>query len=347
MSHALFHVDPVHPDPAIIAHAVALLAHGQLVAFPTETVYGLGAAALDADAVSRIFVAKGRPAWNPVITHVHDTAAARQLTAIWPDDAQRLADAFWPGPLTLVLPRHESVPDVVTAGLDAVGVRVPAHPVALALLRAFGQPIAAPSANRFTRISPTTAAHVATSLGDKVSCILDGGACTVGIESTVLDLCGTSPTVLRPGMITRAQLAAVLRRSVEQVAARVATDVDTTPSQRSPGMSERHYAPAADAWLFDSEHPGEIAAALTSCRPSLRDRTVVALLIHPGVRDALALRPTDEVVPMPDNPFDYARALYAALHVADARNAALVIIESPPQTDEWNAVRDRLARAAC
>ena len=347
MSHTLFHVDPVHPDPAIIAHAVALLAHGQLVAFPTETVYGLGASALDADAVSRIFAAKGRPAWNPVITHVHDAAAARQLTAIWPDDAQRLADAFWPGPLTLVLPRHESVPDVVTAGLDAVGVRVPAHPVALALLRAFGQPIAAPSANRFTRISPTTAAHVVTSLGDKVSCILDGGACTVGIESTVLDLCGTSPTVLRPGMITRPQLAEVLRRPVEQVAARVATDGDATPSQRAPGMSERHYAPAADAWLFDSKRPGEIAAALNSFRPSLRDRTIVALLIHPGLRDALALRPTDGVVPMPDDPFGYARALYSALHVADARNAALVIIESPPQTDEWNAVRDRLTRAAC
>ena len=346
MPPTVLHVDPVHPDPAVIGLAAERLSRGELVAFPTETVYGLGASALNADAVARIFAAKGRPAWNPVIAHVPDAESARQLTASWPETAQRLAAAFWPGPLTLVLPKREHVPDVVTAGLDAVGVRVPAHPVALALLRALGAPIAAPSANRFTHISPTTAAHVVASLGERAGCILDAGTCMVGIESTVLDLCGASPTVLRPGMISRAQIALVLQEEVHAATGQVAAHGVGIPSQRSPGMSDRHYAPRAATWLFDPEQVHELVAALNSDRERFGSRSVVALLIQPSLRDALPLQPGDRVERMPDSPAGYARALYAALHAADAEGAALVLIEAPPGTNEWGAVRDRLTRAA-
>jgi len=199
-------VDPVHPDPAIITDAAVRLRAGELVAFPTETVYGLGANALDAAAVARLYAAKGRPAWNPVIAHVPDHEAARALARAWPAAAERLAQAFWPGPLTLVVAKAAHVPDVATAGLDAVAVRVPAHPVALALLRAAAVPVAAPSANRFTQVSPTTAQHVVRSLGDRVPLVLDGGPCAVGIESTVVDCTGEDVRILRPGMIGRESL---------------------------------------------------------------------------------------------------------------------------------------------
>src|SRR5579864_4916197 len=189
-------VDPQAPDAAAIAEAAALLRAGGLVAFPTETVYGLAANALSADAVSRIFAAKGRPAGNPVIVHVADAAGARALVDDWPAAAERLAERFWPGPLTLVLPRSRQVPDLVTAGGSTVGVRVPAHPVALALLHACGLPLAAPSANRSTRLSPTRAAHVLGDLGDRIDLLLDGGATPGGLESTVLDLTAAPPRLL-------------------------------------------------------------------------------------------------------------------------------------------------------
>lgn len=334
-------VDPAHPDPSILAQARELLLNGQLVAFPTETVYGLGANALDANAVARIFEAKGRPAWNPVITHVVDASAAQALTSQWPDAAQLLADKFWPGPLTMVLPKHASIPDVVTAGRDAVAVRVPAHPVALALLQAVNTPLAAPSANRFTQVSPTTAAHVASSLGDRVSLILDGGSCSVGIESTIVDLTGDVPTMLRPGAITRSQLAEALGRPVDIVTGRVSVIDPNVTGQRAPGMGERHYAPRSDVWLFDPSQREELHTALQERRSSM-DGAVVALLID----DPLSLVKPDVVMRMPRDPDGYARILYAALHDADARGAALIVIEYPPDTDAWRAIRDRLARAA-
>ncbi len=227
-------VDAEHPSAEVIEEAARRLRAGELVAFPTETVYGLGANALDADAVRRIFTAKGRPSYNPIIVHVADVNGARRVVSEWPESAARLAQRFWPGPLTLVLPRRPEVPDAVTAGLDTVAVRVPAHPVALALLRAAGIPIAAPSANPSTRVSPTTARHVAESLGDRVAMIIDGGPTSVGIESTVLDVSHDRPVLLRPGMISQADLAEV----VGDIA--TATHAAEGKARPSPGMMEKH-----------------------------------------------------------------------------------------------------------
>lgn len=345
----LLKVDPLHPDPVVIAHAARVLRAGGLVAFPTETVYGLGANALDASAVARIYEAKGRPAWNPVIAHVATVADAHALVSVWSLDATLLADVFWPGPLTLVLPRAKIVPDIATAGLDAIAIRIPNHPVALALLRAAGRPIAAPSANRFTQVSPTTAQHVISSLGDRVDVVLDGGSSDVGIESSVCDLSGLEPTLLRPGMITRAQLERVLGKPVQSARRRahdsgtVSADDANNDRQRSPGMSDRHYAPRADVWLFETAQSGDIARALIDrTRNGIAGR-VTALL---GNTAALPLTADDVIVRMPDEPAAYARQLYAELHAADDASSALVVIERPPDTDAWLAVLDRLNRAA-
>src|ERR1700736_6193048 len=196
-------------DQAAIEHAAALIRAGKLVAFPTETVYGLGANALDAVAVERIFAAKGRPRTSPLIVHVDSVEMARSFAARWPEAAGKLAQRYWPGPLTLVVPKQPQIPAIVTAGLPTVGLRMPAHPIALALIRAAGVPVAAPSANRFTELSPTTADHVRLSLGSDIDYILDGGPCSVGIESTVLSLAGRRPILLRPGGISRTELEAI------------------------------------------------------------------------------------------------------------------------------------------
>ncbi len=343
----LLRLDPNHPDPVVVEHAAALIRRGGLVAFPTETVYGLGANALDPVAVAAIYAAKGRPAWNPVIAHVPDVAAARTLTRQWPAAADRLATAFWPGPLTLVLPKAPQVPDAATAGLDAVALRVPAHPVALALLRAAGVPIAAPSANRFTQVSPTTAQHVQASLGDRVGLILDGGPSTVGIESTVVDLTGPEAVILRPGMISAADLELALRGSGMTVRSATATvsylAAESASAQRSPGMADRHYAPRADVWLFDPEQQPEIVAALAETGAARNPATgrVTALL-----RTTTLAVPDGVIVRMPDEPAAYARELYAALHAADAAGASLIVIERPPADACWAGLRDRLERAA-
>jgi L-threonylcarbamoyladenylate synthase len=210
MSARILHVSPGTPEDAPLQQAADLLRAGRLVAFPTETVYGLGAHALDEEAVRKVFEAKGRPPANPLIVHVAGVAEARLLAAAWPAAADRLAERFWPGPLTLIVPRMSHIPDMVTAGLGTVALRSPAHPVARALLAAAGIPVAAPSANRFTRISPTTAAHVAKDLGERIDLILDGGPTGVGIESTVLDLSGEVPVLLRPGAVSRQAIEAVI-----------------------------------------------------------------------------------------------------------------------------------------
>ena len=337
-------LDPDNPDPGVVEHAAALLRRGALVAFPTETVYGLGANALDPDAVAAIYAAKGRPAWNPVIAHVPDVGAARALTRHWPAAADRLAAAFWPGPLTLVLPKAPHVPDGATAGLDAVAVRIPSHPVALALLRAAGVPIAAPSANRFTQVSPTTAQHVHASLGNRVALILDGGPCAVGIESTVVDLTGPDAVILRPGMISAADLELALHGSGTVVRTATATVSHDAPAaaataQRSPGMADRHYAPRADVWLFDAAQQPEIDAALAARGTGAGPVTALLRTTTLSLTDGARVR-------MPDDPAAYARALYAALHTADAAGASLIVIERPPADDRWAGLRDRLTRAA-
>ncbi len=234
----------LQPTRATIERAAELLRAGDLVAFPTETVYGLGADATNAKAVSRIFAAKGRPADHPVIVHLHDISQVERWASAMPDAARRLAEAFWPGPLTLILPRAASVHDAVTGGQDSVGLRVPSHPVARELLEAFGGGIAAPSANRFGRISPTRAAHVAGDLGDAVALILDGGACDVGIESTIVALTGDAPVLLRPGAIGERELARVLGH------APLAPD---RSAPRASGTLAAHYAPKTAALLAPAD----------------------------------------------------------------------------------------------
>lgn len=330
-------VDPRTPDPSAIAEAADALRHGALVAFPTETVYGLGANGLDASAVAGIFEAKGRPAWNPVILHVDGVDQACTLATSWPNAATRLATAFWPGPLTIVVPKAAVVPDAVTAGLPAVALRMPAHPVALALIRALGAPIAAPSANRFTELSPTTAAHVAASLGDRVAIILDGGPADVGIESTVVDVSGPVPMLLRPGTISREAIEAALGTALSDPDQE--SDEDAVP-RVSPGRVERHYAPRASVWLVDAGDSAALAQALAE--PAAAGKTVAALVID----WSLALPARVRLVRMPRDPLAYARALYATLHALDAEGVATVAIERPPCTSAWAGVHDRLSRAS-
>ncbi|HEX6534737.1 MAG TPA: L-threonylcarbamoyladenylate synthase [Gemmatimonadaceae bacterium] len=328
----LIEVDAVHPEPERIERAAAVLRRGGLVAFPTETVYGLGADALNADAVRRIFAAKGRPEFNPLIVHVADIAGARALASRWPDLAQRLAEAFWPGPLTLVVPRRPRVPDVVTAGLDTVAIRSPSHPVARALITAAGLPIAAPSANRFTELSPTRAHHVQRSLGDRVDVIVDGGATTVGIESTVVDVSGDSPVLLRPGGISTDELEGIV--GPVRAAAEVRGDVP----RPSPGMIDRHYAPRAELRLFDPARRSEAAAEARA--ESERGRRVGALLLAP------LAAPLRHPIVMPADPAAYARDLYAALHSLDEAGCDVVFVEMVPGSSRWDGVRDRLERGA-
>ncbi len=326
-------VNPQRPDPAVLAHAAELWRDGKLVAFPTETVYGLGAHALDAEAVARIYVAKGRPAWNPVIVHVASVDAARALTTAWSPLAEQLAEHFWPGPLTLVLPRIASIPDAVTAGLDTVGIRVPSHPVALALLEASGLPIAAPSANRFTELSPTSAAHVERTLGDRVDLIVDGGPATVGIESTVLDISGAIPTLLRPGGVSVDALEAVIGP-----VALPERELTGDAARPAPGMMDKHYAPRARLLLVT---PGTAASAWVEAAATRQRGQVVGVLTLGQLSG-----PADLVVRMPNDAAGFARRLYAVLHDLDAEGCALVLAEAPPADAVWAGVADRLQRAS-
>ncbi len=321
------------PDPSVLAQAVELLRAGELVAFPTETVYGLGANALDASAVGRIYGAKGRPAYNPLIVHVADVGSAQRLVTSWPELATRLAERWWPGPLTLVLPKTDRIPELVTAGLPTVALRVPSHPVALALLRAADLPLAAPSANRSGEVSPTTAAHVARSLGSRVPLILDGGPTTVGIESTVVDLSGPVPVLLRPGMIGREELARIVGPIVQPQ-----SSAGPEEARPSPGMLDRHYAPRARLRFFESGSAREILQEIESVRTS---RGLVGALTR-----RLVLEGVDLVEQLPKGPAGYARELYGALHRMDEAGATLILVERPPDDPEWDAVRDRLERAA-
>jgi L-threonylcarbamoyladenylate synthase len=322
-------VDARSPAPAVVAAAAQTIRAGGLVAFPTETVYGLGADGLSPAAVSRIYVAKGRPSTNPVILHVATIEQARQLVLDWPAAADLLAARFWPGPLTLVLPRRSNVPDVITAGGPTVAVRMPAHPVAQALVAACGRPLAAPSANRSTRISATTAAHVAKELGDRIDMILDAGPTSAGLESTVLDLSEGNPRILRPGPITAEQITALVG-PLDPASA-------THPIARSPGQMPRHYAPSVPVELLRHEE----AACLAPEAPAARK--IGWLSFGPALRHAAAT--TIQIV-MPPEPAGYAARLYAALHELEDAGVERIVVSAPPDTSCWAAVHDRLRRAA-
>ena len=327
---------------AEIERAVEILRSGGVVAFATETVYGLGADATNAAAVGKIFALKGRPLANPLIVHVADVSVAKHYVTAWPESAERLARDFWPGPLTMVLPKSDQIVPAVTAGLPTVAIRCPDHPVALELLQKFSGPVAAPSANRANRLSPTTADHVRREFGHKVDLVLDGGDCSVGIESTVVDLSSPRPAILRPGAISRERL--------EQLLGPIDYNTSAHPSQPalSPGQQPIHYAPASPAFRFTESDLG-LLENLFSARLG---RSIVFLIIG-GTELAGHLREMSRrdssnsaaIIEMPASADDYARRLYAALHEADDRRPDAIWVQQPPDAAQWDAVRDRISRA--
>ena len=305
-----------------VRKAADILRAGGLVAFPTETVYGLGADASNPAAIKKLYAAKRRPADHPVIVHFASAEAAFAWAREVPPAAKKLAERFWPGPLTLILKRSAKARDFITGGQDAVGLRVPSHPVAHELLQCFGKGIAAPSANRFGLISPTTAAHVREDLGADVDLVLEGGPSEVGIESTILDLSGARPVLLRPGRIAKEELEAVLQSPVEETSA---------SAPRHPGGLERHYAPRTPARLVP-------AYDLDKEIGRLKEKIAVLAFSRPDERVDYWLR-------MPRDPQTYARKLYAALRELDTARCEEILVEAPPEAPEWAAVRDRLKRA--
>jgi len=307
---------------AEVRRAAQILKQGGLVGFPTETVYGLGADASSAEAVARLYRVKRRPAGHPVIVHFACASDAFSWARDVPEGASKLAARFWPGPLTLVLARSHTAKDFITGGQDTVGVRVPSHPVAHELLRIFGGGIAAPSANRFGLVSPTTAAHVREDLGSEVDLVLEGGPTEVGIESTIVDLSGATPVLLRPGRISKAELEAALGATVEEKS-------DASP--RHSGGLERHYAPRTPARLVPSYDLDKQIARL-------KEKVAVLAFSRPDERVDYWLR-------MPRDPQAYAQKLYGALRELDTAQCEEILVEAPPEAPEWAAVRDRLRRA--
>ena len=297
----------VQPGEEELNRAAKLIQGGGLVAFPTETVYGLGANALDEEAIRRVYAVKNRPWASPLIVHVADEAMARSVTTEWPDAAHVLAQRFWPGPLTLVLKKAPVIPALVSAGLETVGIRIPSHPVALELIRRAGVPIAAPSANRFSQISPTTAEHVEQSLGGEIELILDGGPTQVGIESTVVSLWRHPAVILRPGMISQTDLEFATGITFGH-------EADLPKIMESPGMHPRHYAPRTPFYVL----------AQGECKPEGRGK----------------------VIHMPADPQSFAARLYSELHKADLEGWDWIAIVKPPDGPEWEGVLDRLKRAS-
>lgn len=330
-------VDPQHPDEGALGEAVAILRRGGLVAIPTETVYGLAGRALDPAALARIYEAKGRPRTHPLIAHVEGEAQAQRLADRWPEAAALLASHFFPGPLTLVVPRASTVPAEIAAGGATVAVRAPSHPIARALLVALGEPLAAPSANRYQSVSPTTAAHVVRGLGDAVELVLDGGACTHGIESTVVDVSVTPPRLLRPGALSIAAIRAVVPDLVVPEEGAV---VSASEVRASPGLDARHYAPRAHVEIVEGQdaafrRAGELAVAGKK----------VALLVRSPVRRSMLTGLGMSVSILGESPAHYATQLFATLHEADDRGVDVMVVEALPAHEDWFAIRDRLRRA--
>ena len=321
----LFHV--------AVQRAASFLRAGELVALPTETVYGLAANALDARAVERIFQVKGRPAHNPIIVHVASIDMAKRCVANWPDLAGSLAKAFWPGPLTLVLPRAKEIPANITAGGSTVGVRWPSHPFIQAVIRECNFPLAAPSANPSNRVSPTNAEHVRKHLGSKIRLIVDGGQAQVGIESTVLDISGWPPRLLRPGMIHEEALLAVTGE--------LAIGASESPEVlKSPGLLRTHYSPKAPlvVWSWKDEAELRVRSAARGVEGSK-----VHVIAHTRIPSGAGF---GRVSVIPHDPAAFARAIYAELHQCDEARAELIVVEALPDAPEWRAIADRLRRAS-
>lgn len=317
---------------AAVDRAAGLLKAGQVVALPTETVYGLAANALDPAAVSRIYAAKNRPATNPLIVHVASGELAAECVRDWPPAADRLAAAFWPGPLTLVVPKSDRIPSVITAGGATVAIRWPSHPFMQAVIRACGFPLAAPSANRANEISPTTAQHVLRQLSDRIPLVVDGGPCQVGIESTVVDVTSEPAQLLRPGMIHEESLAAVLGA--------IRTSQQGEGILRSPGQFQKHYAPKARLLVGHWSDAAEFHNVLTSltCKPER---------VHVLAYDRIPREPgAAQVSVIPHEPDAYARAMYAEWHRCDEAGAECILVEAVPTSPGWRAIADRLHRAA-
>ena len=318
-------------DEVAVAAAVAALRRGEAVGLPTETVYGLAADARDPDAIARVFALKGRPRNHPLIVHLPSSESLGEWAIGIPEAAYRLAAAFWPGPLTLVLRRHPSVLDSVTGGQPAVALRVPAHALAQAVLQAFGGGLVAPSANRFGHVSPTTAAHVRAEFGEALPQVLDGGASAIGIESSIVDLSGDAPRLLRPGMLAPAAIEAVLG-----VALARGTAAD---SPRVSGSLDSHYAPRTPTyWIGRIGSPGNFEATLRDVARSRGAARFAAIAL-----DTLAEGLEGRM--LPSHPDEYARAMYAALRDLDQGDFDAIFIEEPPDTEAWLAIRDRLRRA--
>lgn len=313
------------PDAQDIAQAVAALQRGEVIGLPTETVYGLAGDARNEAAIRRIFATKGRPADHPLIVHLGDAAQLDDWASAIPATAHQLAAAFWPGPMTLILKKAAAVSHLVTGGQDSVGLRIPSHPIALSVLRAFGAGLAAPSANRFGHVSPTTAQHVRDEFGDRVPLVLDGGPCSIGIESTIIDLTGNTPRILRPGQIGRDAIIAVIGNVDEGQRA---------DSPRVSGALASHYAPRTPT---ESVPRARLAARWRACQDEGETAVVLSIGALPVGVEGLAL---------PESPIDYARHLYAALRTLDAEGADRILVESTPDSDAWRAIADRLRRAS-
>ena len=330
------------PDEKGLQLASRLLKDGELVAFPTETVYGLGANAMNADAVRRIFEAKGRPADNPLIVHVYDRAQLDEFCTV-PPLAEKLMSAFWPGPLTVLCPKKPCLPDVVTAGLSTVAVRMPSHPVAAAMLRACALPIAAPSANRSGRPSPTTAAHVMQDMDGRIPLILDGGSCDVGLESTVVDVCHGAPTILRPGGITRDMLEQVLGRV--ELAPSILSPLKEGEKALSPGMRYRHYAPQGSVTLVDGDEEEVIAAMKLLAASARAEGRSCCLLCFDEHEEMLSGLPC-HLLGSKAHPEETAHVLFDVLRSLDDEHMECIYSEVMPPEGVGLAVMNRLGRAA-
>ena len=318
-----------------VRRAAEFLRAGEIVALPTETVYGLAANALDERAVAKIFQVKGRPSHNPIIVHVAGNEMAADCARKFPDIAMQFSRAFWPGPLTLVLPRDKKIPDTVTAGGDTVGIRWPSHPFIQAVIRECGFPLAAPSANLSNQISPTNAGHVRAQLDGKIPLIVDGGQSQVGIESTVLDLSVAPPRILRPGMIHAEALAAVCGE-IQDTGLKILKD----EKLRSPGMLAKHYSPKAKLVVMDWKNDEDLKAGMANHNLKISNCHVIA---HTKIPTGFG---AGNVSVIPHDAEAFARALYAELHRCDEAGAELIVVEAPPETPEWTGIADRLRRAA-